>query len=106
MGHLLHRRTDERSQTFPLRLPDDPETATELPCCAHHRIPWKRRANPGERMVEREIVRDQLLAWRGELRRARRRRSSALQGTLERIALLLHVSGAIADRSDESCFAS
>src|SRR5437868_3501162 len=45
MRHLLHRRTNECRQTFPLRLPDDPQTATKIASGFHDRIVRKRCAD-------------------------------------------------------------
>src|SRR5580765_1047136 len=38
MRHLFHRRTNECGETFPFRLPDDPEPATKITCSVHHWI--------------------------------------------------------------------
>ena len=38
MSDLFHRRTDERGQTFPFRLPNDSQTATKFSRCIHGRV--------------------------------------------------------------------
>src|SRR6266436_4605710 len=58
VGHLFHRRTDEGGETFPFRLPNDPQAATKISRCIHHRIVRERGADFRQRMIEREVMRD------------------------------------------------
>src|SRR4029453_3015687 len=56
--NLFHRRTDERGKAFPFRLSNDPEAAAKTSRRIHPRVVRKRSANGCERMIEREIMRD------------------------------------------------
>ena len=50
MRHLFHRRTDERGQTFPFRLPNDPQSATKIARRVHRpdRSGTRRRFPPAD----------------------------------------------------------
>ena len=106
MRHLFHRRANECGETFPFRLPDDPQSPTKIARSIHHGIPGKRIANFSERMIEREVSPHQALNWTGELLRTRpptrRRRSSALHQHSQRVAALLDINSAITNRSHKS----
>ncbi len=58
MRDLLHRRANERRQTFPLWLSDNPEPATKISRRIHGRIIRQRGADLREWVIEREVTRD------------------------------------------------
>src|SRR5258708_26522096 len=61
MTHLLHCRCEKGCKTFPDRLANDSDTATESDCCSDRWILRKAGFNDINRMVQCEIVVDQCL---------------------------------------------
>src|SRR5713101_7939316 len=55
---LFHRRANESRQAFPFWLANDAKTSTKSLRHVHRRVVWKRSADFGQRMIEREIMRD------------------------------------------------
>ena len=98
MRHLFHGRTDEGGQTFPFRLPNDPQAATKIARSVHHRIIWERGADFHQRVIEREIMRDNsgertpLACW------LRRRAATNFRN----VFFLFHVHRQIANRPQKS----
>ena len=69
--HLLEGRGDERRQTFPEWLPDDPQAAAGGERGLHRRIAGQGRVDFLQRMIQREITLDRRgAAWRGPQRLA------------------------------------
>src|SRR5262249_15453067 len=92
------------------RLANDPQPVTKIAGSVHHRVVRKRIANLHQPMIQREVPRDQILNWRGELLRvqslptsfARPLASSALHQHSQRACALLKVTRQIPNRPCKS----
>src|SRR6478736_3441603 len=98
MHHLFHRRANECGETFPLRLPDDPEPATKITRSVHHRILRKRIANLRQRMIQGTVTRDNS----GERTRLACRFWRPAKTNFQSTTALFDIHRQIANRSDKS----
>src|SRR3954471_20343474 len=94
MRHLFHRRANERGETFPLRLSNDPQPVTEIPGSVHHRILRKRIADCPQWVIKRKIARNNS---REHTRLACGRWRLAI-ANFQKFAALLEIKSTIRDR--------